>query len=92
MKEPVALDYARSTQSHMKRLGGTHRDYAITLSNAQAFELLEWFVAENLEGGCLDQSLLTADLVEARLKDDPFGMLRYFTVLGFELIPALVIN
>lgn len=86
MPEPAALDRARAIVQHAKYCGAPLKQFSVTVSKAEGFELLGWF-RENADPETIDLTLLDEAIAECRRRDDPFEVLREFKLAGVDIIP-----
>jgi hypothetical protein len=84
---PHAIVKAESLLRHVKQVGAPQREFAISLTKGEAYELLD-YIQDGQLGHVSNQQLLEADIAEAKERCDPFLVLRYWQLLGFELVPA----
>lgn len=82
MQEPAALDRARALARHVKYLGVHPSEYAVTVSAAEGFELLGWYLWQ-IDASCRD--LYQRDLTEAQRSGSPFTMLDGFELFGLPI-------
>jgi hypothetical protein len=83
----AALAKARSLIAFAKDQGAPLETYELTISDAEAFELLDWFVGQYGE-----DTLLGDDVALAKMAGDPWTVLCHFTLLGLRMAPIPVIH
>lgn len=61
--------------------------FTLTISDSEAFELLDWFIAQYGEN-----TLLADDVDMAKLHKNPWEVISNFTLMGFPIEPIPVLN
>ena len=91
MSEPAALGKARAVVRHAKQCGVRPREFLVSLTKDEAFELLDWIVS-TADPVCVDVVALEAEARQAHEHDDPFMALGGRTVLGLPIVPVLSLH
>jgi len=86
MPEPAVVDRARALKRHAKYTGMPLREFCVTVTKGEAYELLTWF-RQTADPKQTDLVLLDQAIQEAVDADDPFLVLKDFTLLGLEILP-----
>jgi hypothetical protein len=79
-----AVAKADSLAAFVRRRGAPLKDYAVTLTVEEAWELLD-FIGSGGMGVYADQYRLIADIEAARSAGDPWSLLAYFQIAGMEI-------
>lgn len=83
----VALEKARSLIAFAKDQGAPLETFELTISDPEAFELLDWFIQQYG-----DNTLLADDVEMARMDKNPWPVLCHFTLLGLRMAPIPVLH
>lgn len=84
----TALIKAESLQRFATSQGAPLKSFVLCLSTVEGLELLDWFVEQNEANELLDM-----DVAMAHRTKDPWRVLEYFQLMGFEIKPSnLVLN
>ena len=86
MAEPACLERARALKRHAKYTGMPLGDFCITLTKDEGFELLNWF-RTTADPRTIDLNLLDEAIGQALELDNPFMVLKDFSLLGLDIIP-----
>lgn len=84
---PAALEKAKSLLAFGKDQGAQLESFELTISDSEAFELLDWFIDQYG-----DNTLLADDVAMARIDKNPWPVLCHFTLLGLRMAPLPVIH
>jgi hypothetical protein len=79
-KEPIALARAKEMAQHLA--GQDFQNASVLLTLDEGFELMDHLVEVN---DTLDQDLLEQDARAAHAYNDPWHVLRHFTLMGFSI-------
>jgi hypothetical protein len=77
-----AIAKAERLYEYAKSQGAKLDTFQLTISDKEAFELLDWFV-----GQYGDNTLLADDVAIAKLEKNPWGVISNFTLMGFAMVP-----
>ena len=88
---PAALTKAQSLARFVHHAGAPQSEFQLALTPSEGFELLD-YLASGAMGQCEHQTELETDIAEAKLKDDPFGVLSQWSLLGFAIVRAESLN
>lgn len=83
----AALEKAKSLLKFASDQGAKQDTFELTLSETEAFELLDWFI-----GQYGDNTLLADDVAMARIDKNPWDVLSNFTLLGLKMAPIPVLH
>jgi len=83
----AALEKAESLQRFVKASGAHLSTFVLALSDAEALELLDWFVEQHEQNDVLD-----LDVEEAKRRHNPWPVLEQFSLLGFCMAPKGVLH
>lgn len=84
----AALQKAESLARFAKGQGAPLSEYVLTLTAAEAFELLD-FIGSGGLGWFQDHVKLVTDIAVAKATNDPWTMLEYFELEGFAIRSVL---
>lgn len=84
MAEPAAMDIARCVIRCAKHCGAPLREYAVSLTDVQAAELMDWFL-DQADPRFVDREALRLAIVEAKAHDNPWEVLQHFSLLGMAI-------
>lgn len=85
----AALAKAQSLARIAAEQGVRQSDFVLTLTPAEAFELLDWLGAGGL-GWFQDHQKLVIDIALAKVNDDPWTVLENFTLHGFAIASTVL--
>jgi hypothetical protein len=85
---PAALAKAESLYQFAQSQGAPLKEFLVTVTDAEAAELLEWY-AEQHEG---QNELFDLDLAEARRTQNPWPILEHFNLKGLTIAPTAVLQ
>lgn len=88
---PVALIKAESLAAFARHSGVPLSEFALSLTLGEGYELLDFLAAGGMGKVC-NQTLLEADIAEAKVRGDPFVVLANFQLLGFDIQRADRLN
>lgn len=83
----AALEKAKSLIEFAKSCGAKQDTFELTLSETEAFELLDWFI-----GQYGDNTLLADDVEMAKMAKNPWPVISNFTLLGLRMAPVAVLH
>lgn len=78
-----ALEKAESLAKLQRHEGSPITDFVVVLTPKEAFELIDWYLTQELE---LDIVRLASDVALARSQRDPMIVLQHFTLSGFPIM------
>lgn len=76
---------AQSLQRIAREMGAPLNEYLLTLSDEEAYELLDFMAAGGL-GEFENQDLFLEDVRQAKREKNPMAVLEQFTIFGFKMI------
>jgi hypothetical protein len=88
---PAALAKAESLAKFVQASGCARETFALTLTDAEAFELLD-YLADGGLGRYENHDLLMADVAEAKRRGDPWKVLGCFQLAGLNLAPVSILH
>lgn len=83
----AALAKAERLYEYAKAQGAQLSTFQLTVSDKEAFELLDWFIAQYGEN-----TLLADDVAIARLDNNPWDVISNFTLMGFVIAPLQILH
>lgn len=78
----AALEKAESLHRFAVEQGARLGSFALTLSDSEALEILDWFVAQHPPS-----ELLNEDMLIAHATANPWPVLANFQLMGFAIVP-----
>ena len=92
LRHPAALEKARSLAAFAKAGGGVLAEFEVTLTQEEAFGLMEWI--HDSSGLVAVEGLpqLEADMVVARRTNNPWVVLDNFTFYGLRTAPKALLS
>lgn len=84
MKPPVACARAAALRNHAAYLGVRPSEFALLLSVAEAFELIDWLLSDDGPRH-LNRDVLAYDVQIARATGNPWAVLENFELDGFAI-------
>ncbi len=91
MQAPAALEKAQVLRDYAVRTGYQLSTFAVTLSEAEALEVLDYIEAGGF-GIVANHELLIADCHEARKRGNPWPVLEAFHVYGLAMAPIKALH
>lgn len=84
MSDPTAMETARSLVRFAKHTGTPLKQYSVAITDGEAMELMDWFL-ETADPTFVDREALRAAVFEAKDHNDPWEVLRHFSLLGMAI-------
>ena len=83
----TALGRAEAVIRYANRLGARLSDFRVLVTDAEAFEALDWLVVTMEESAPteINMDLLKMDIAQAKANGDPWPVVNEFTILGLTL-------
>lgn len=91
-KLPAALHKAQSLANFARYQGGGLAAFEVTLTNDEAFELLDWIPTYSGMVSIEGLPMYKQDAAQARRANDPWIVLQNFTFYGLRTTPATVLS
>lgn len=92
LTHPPALEKARSLAQFANSEGGGLAGFEVTLTTAEAFDLMDWIHDHSGLVAIEGMPQLEADMVKARQTGDPWIVLQNFTFYGLNTAPVSVLS
>lgn len=87
----AALEKAHSLAKFARASGARLDTFALTLTESEAYELLDYLAAGEM-GKYENHERLIADVQKAKQAKDPFPMLEWFTLEGLSIWPKSALH
>lgn len=88
---PIALEKAESLARFAKGQGTPLNTFALVLTQAEAYELLDYLAAGGL-GRYQDHARLVLDILDAKAAGNPWPILAHFQLKGFDIVSDQVLH
>lgn len=82
--EPEAMEKAKTLRRFAKMTGAPLQQYAVSITDAQGVELMDWFLTQ-ADPRMVDRDSLSLAITEAKAHKDPWEVLQHFSLLGMSI-------